>query len=95
MLEFVREDRLPIVVKKIKDIFIKYYKTEESEFVKEWVEKYKDNEMVYNDDFYKANPEYMKVDAMFILLSHNGRAGSITSGERDLEVIDIKEYPRK
>lgn len=95
MLEFVREDRLPIVVKKIKDTFIKYYKTEESKFVKEWVDKYKDNEQVYGDDFYKANPDYMKADAMFILLSHNGRIGTITSGEYELEVIDVKEYARK
>ena len=91
MLEFVKEDRLPAVVDKINIIYQKHYGNK-TDFIEYWINKYKDKKMVYNNEFYKENPDYMKADAMFILLNRTDKVGSITSGERDLEVIDIKEY---
>ena len=92
MLELVRKDRLPIVCEKIKSIYIKRYKTDKCEFAKEFVNKYKNKEMVYGNDFYQENPEYMYIDAMFYYLSRADIVGSITDGTDTLTVIDIKEY---
>ena len=92
MLEFVRKDRLPIVCEKIKSIYTKKFNN--SELINKFVEKYKDKEMVYGDDFYKENPEYMYIDAMFYYLSRADIVGSITDGTDTLTVIDIKEYEK-
>ena len=90
MLEFVRKDRLPAVVEKIKSIYSKKFNN--SELINEFVNKYKDKETVYGNDFYKENPEYMYIDALFIYMAHNNIVGSITDGEDTLTVIDVKEY---
>lgn len=92
MLEFVRKDRLPAVTEKIKSIYKKRFKTDKSEFADNFVNRYKDKEAVYGDDFYKENPEYMYIDALFIYMANNNIVGSITDGEDTLTVIDVKEY---
>ena len=92
MLEFVKKDKLPMVAEKIKSIYIKKTGKEKTKFLEDFVDRYKDNEKVYNNSFYKDKPELMYIDAMFFWLSHNNFAGSITSGDDTLEVIDIKEY---
>ena len=91
MLEFVRKDRLPAVTEKIKSIY-KEVKNDKSEFADNFVNRYKDKEAVYGDDFYKENPEYMYIDALFIYMANNNIVGSITDGEDTLTVIDVKEY---
>ena len=63
-------------------------------FLKDFVDRYKDNAAVYNNDFYKDNSELIKIDAMFYYLSRQDIICSITS-DNDLEVIDIKEYGNK
>lgn len=92
MLEFVKKGKLDTVAEKIKSIYIKKTGKERTAFLDNFVEKYKDNEAVYGNDFYKDKPELMYIDAMFIWLAHNNFAGSITSGDDSLEVVDIKEY---
>lgn len=92
MLEFVKKDKLDTVCEKIKSIYIKKTGREKGKFLDNFVDRYKDDEKVYNNSFYKKNPELMYIDAMFIWLAHNNFAGSITSGDDTLEVVDIKEY---
>ena len=92
MLEFVKKDKLDTVAEKIKSIYLKKTGKERTKFLDDFVDRYKDNEKVYNNSFYKDKPELMYIDAMFIWLSHNNFAGSITSGDDTLEVVDIKEY---
>ena len=99
MLEFVKKDKLDTVCEKIKSIYIKKTgkaltsgQMPKSKFLDDFVDRYKDNERVYNNSFYKDKPELMYIDAMFFWLSHNNFAGSITSGDDTLEVVDIKEY---
>ena len=92
MLEFVRKDRLLIVCEKIKSIYNKKFNN--SELINKFVEKYKNNEMVYGGDFYDKNPEYMYIDAMFYYLSRADIVGSITDGADTLTVIDIKEHEK-
>lgn len=91
MLEFVREDRLPEVAEKIKNIYFKHFKTDKSEFANNFVNKYKDDLKVYGDDFYKENPELMYIDAKFKFMAHNDIIGSITDDTDTLTVIDVKE----
>ena len=92
MLEFVRQARLPAVTETIKTIYNKKFNN--SELINKFVEKYKNDEMVYGGDFYDKNPEYMYIDAMFYYLSRADIVGSITDGTDTLTVIDIKEYEK-
>lgn len=69
-------------------------------FLKNFVDRYKDNPALYNKDFYKDNSELMKIDAMFYYLSRADIVGSIRrlpalASDNDLEVVDIKEYGNK
>ena len=93
MLEFVKKDKLEMVSNKIKNIYDKRVglSKDKTTFIDNFVDKYKDNPAVYNNDFYKDNLELMKIDAMFYYLSRQDIICSITS-DNDLEVIDIKEY---
>ena len=66
-------------------------------YLKNYVDRYKDNPAVYNNDFYKDNSELtltagrrLKIDAMFYYLSRADIICSITS-DNGLEIIDIKE----
>ena len=96
MLEFVKKDRLEMVIDKIKNIYAKRVgaRNKKDDFINNFVDRYKDNPSVYNNDFYKDNSELMKIDAMFYYLSRADIVCSITS-DNDLEVIDIKEYGNK
>lgn len=96
MLEFVKKDKLEMVSNKIKNIYDKRVglSKDKTTFIDNFVDKYKDNPAVYNNDFYKDNLELMKIDAMFYYLSRQDIICSITS-DNDLEVIDIKEYGNK
>ena len=60
-------------------------------FINNFVDRYKDNGAVYNNDFYKDNSELMKIDAMFYYLSRVDMICSITDGTDTLTVIDVKE----
>lgn len=64
-------------------------------YLKNFVDRYKYNPAVYNNDFYKDNLELMKIDAMFYYLSRADMICSITDGTDTLTVIDIKEYGNK
>lgn len=64
-------------------------------YLKNYVDRYKDNPAVYNNDFYKDNSELMRIDAMFYYLSRQDMICSITDGTDTLTVIDIKEYGNK
>ena len=90
MLEFVKKDKLEMVSDKIKNIYDKRIGKDKTTFINDFVDRYKDNSAVYNNDFYKDNSELMKIDAMFYYLSRQGMICSITS-DNDLEIIDIKE----
>ena len=90
MLEFVKKDKLEMVSDKIKNIYDKILGKDKTTFINNFVDRYKDNPAVYNNDFYKDNLELMKIDAMFYYLSRQNMICSITS-DNDLEVIDIKE----
>ena len=96
MLEFVKKDKLEMVSNKIKNIYDKRVglSKDKTTFINNFVDKYKDNPAVYNNDFYKDNSELMKIDAMFYYLSRQDIICSITS-DNDLEIIDIKEYGNK
>ena len=94
MLEFVKKDKLEMVSNKIKNIYDKRVGNKKEDFINNFVDRYKDNPAVYNNDFYKENPELMKIDAMFLYLSRQDIIYSITS-DNDLEIIDIKEYGNK
>lgn len=94
MLEFVKKDKLEMVSNKIKNIYDKRVGKDETTFINNFVDRYKDKPAVYNNDFYKDNSELMKIDAMFYYLSRQDIVCSITS-DNDLEVIDIKEYGNK
>ena len=97
MLEFVKKDKLEMVSNKIKNIYAKRVglRNKKDDFINNFVDRYKDNPAVYNNDFYKDNSELMKIDAMFYYLSRADMICSITSLNNDLEVIDIKEYGNK
>ena len=60
-------------------------------FINNFVDRYKDNPAIYNNDFYKDNSELMKIDAMFFYLSRADMICSITDGTDTLTVIDVKE----
>lgn len=92
MLEFVKKDKLEMVSDKIKNIYDKRVglSKDKTTFINNFVDRYKDNTAVYNNDFYKDNLELMKIDAMFYYLSRQDIICSITS-DNDLEIIDIKE----
>lgn len=96
MLEFVKKDKLEMVSNKIKNIYNKRVglSKDKTTFINNFVDRYKDNPAVYNNDFYKDNSELMKIDAMFYYLSRADMICSITS-DNDLEIIDIKEYGNK
>lgn len=96
MLEFVKKDKLEMVSNKIKNIYDKRVglSKDKTTFINNFVDRYKDNPAVYNNDFYKDNLELMKIDAMFYYLSRQDMICSITS-DNDLEIIDIKEYGNK
>lgn len=96
MLEFVKKDKLEMVSNKIKNIYDKRVglSKDKTTFINNFVDRYKDNPAVYNNDFYKDNSELMKIDAMYFYLSRQDIICSITS-DNDLEVIDIKEYGNK
>lgn len=96
MLEFVKKDKLEMVSNKIKNIYDKRVglSKDKTTFINNFVDRYKDNPAVYNNDFYKDNLELMKIDAMFYYLSRQDIICSITS-DNDLEIIDIKEYGNK
>ena len=94
MLEFVKKDKLEMVIDKIKNIYDKRVGKDKTTFINNFVDKYKDNSAVYSNDFYKENPELIKIDAMFYYLSRQDMICSITS-DNDLEVIDVKEYGNK
>ena len=94
MLELVKKDKLEMVSNKIKNIYDKRVGKDETTFINHFVDRYKDNPAVYNNDFYKDNSELMKIDAMFYYLSRQDMICSITS-DNDLEIIDIKEYGNK
>lgn len=95
MLEFVKKDKLEMVSNKIKNIYAKRVGKDKTTFINNFVDRYKDNPAVYNNDFYKENPELMKIDAMFYYLSRADMICSITDGTDTLTVIDIKEYGNK
>ena len=95
MLEFVKKDKLEMVIGKIKNIYDERIGKDETTFINNFVDKYKDNPAVYNNDFYKDNLELMKIDAMFYYLSRADMICSITDGTDTLTVIDIKEYGNK
>ena len=95
MLEFVKKDKLKMVSNKIKNIYVKRVGKDKTTFINNFVDKYKDNPAVYNNDFYKDNSELMKIDAMFYYLSRADIICSITDGADTLTVIDIKEYGNK
>lgn len=95
MLEFVKKDKLEMVSNKIKNIYVKRVKDKGEGFINYFIDKYKDHPAVYNNDFYKDNPELMKIDAMFFYLSRADMICSITDGTDTLTVIDIKEYGNK
>ena len=95
MLEFVKKDKLEMVSNKIKNIYDKRVGNTKDDFINNFVDRYKDNPAVYNNDFYKDNSELMKIDAMFYYLSRADIVGSITDGTDTLTVIDIKEYGNK
>ena len=95
MLEFVKKDKLEMVSNKIKNIYDKRVGNKKDDFINNFVDRYKDKPAVYNNDFYKDNPELMKIDAMFYYLSRMDIVGSITDGTDTLTVIDIKEYGNK
>ena len=83
-----------MVSNKIKNIYDKRVGNKKDDFINNFVDRYKDNGAVYNNDFYKENPELMKIDAMYFYLSRQYIICSITS-DNDLEIIDIKEYGNK
>ena len=89
MLEFVKKDKLEMVSNKIKNIYAKRVKDKGEGFINNFIDRYKDNPAVYNNDFYKDNSELMRIDAMFFYLSRMDIICSITS-DNDLEIIDIK-----
>lgn len=95
MLEFVKKDKLEMVSNKIKNIYDKRIGKDKTTFINDFVDRYKDNPAVYNNDFYKDNLELMKIDAMFYYLSRADMICSITDGTDTLTVIDIKEYGNK
>lgn len=95
MLEFVKKDKLEMVSNKIKNIYAKRVGKDKTNFINNFVDKYKEHPAVYNNDFYKDNLELMKIDAMFYYLSRADIVGSITDGTDTLTVIDIKEYGNK
>lgn len=70
-------------------------RNKKDDFINNFVDRYKDNGAVYNNDFYKYNSELMKIDAMFYYLSRADIICSITDGTDTLTVIDIKEYGNK
>lgn len=84
-----------MVSNKIKNIYAKRVGKDKTTFINNFVDKYKDNPAVYNNDFYKDNSELMKIDAMFYYLSRADMICSITDGTDTLTVIDIKEYGNK
>lgn len=90
MLEFVKKDKLEMVSNKIKNIYDKRVglRNKKDDFINNFVDRYKDNPAVYNNDFYKDNSELMKIDAMFYYLARQDMISSITS-DNDLEIIDI------
>ena len=94
MLEFVKKDKLEMVSNKIKNIYDKRVGKDKTTFINYFIDKYKDNAAVYNNDFYKDNLELMKIDAMYFYLARQDIICSITS-DNDLEIIDIKEYGNK
>lgn len=67
MLEFVKKDKLEMVSNKIKNIYDKRVGKDKTTFINNFVDKYKDNPAVYNNDFYKDNSELMKIDANVLL----------------------------
>ena len=89
MLEFVKKDKLEMVIDKIKNIYDKRVGKDKTNFINNFVDRYKDNPAVYNNDFYKDNSELMKIDAMYFYLARQDIICSITS-DNDLEIIDIK-----
>lgn len=95
MLEFVKKDKLEMVSNKIKNIYDKRVGKDKTTFINNFVDKYKDNPAVYNNDFYKDNSELMKIDAMYFYLARQDIICSITDGTDTLTVIDIKEYGNK
>ena len=95
MLEFVRKDKLEMVSNKIKNIYDKRVGKDKTTFINNFVDRYKDNPAVYNNDFYKDNSELMKIDAMYFYLARQDIICSITDGADTLTVIDIKEYGNK
>ena len=95
MLEFVKKDKLEMVSNKIKNIYAKRVGKDKTTFINNFVDRYKDNTAVYNNDFYKDNPELMKIDAMYFYLARQDIICSITDGTDTLMVIDIKEYGNK
>lgn len=94
MLEFVKKDKLEMVSNKIKNIYAKRVGKDKTTFINNFVDRYKDNSAVYNNDFYKDNSELMRIDAMYFYLARQDMICSITS-DNDLEIIDIKEYGNK
>ncbi|TXJ53396.1 hypothetical protein [Brachyspira aalborgi] len=54
-------------------------RNKKDDFINNFVDRYKDNGAVYNNDFYKDNSELMKIDAMYFYLA---RAGIICSISR-------------
>ena len=95
MLEFVKKDKLEMVSNKIKNIYDKRVGKDKTTFINNFVDRYKDNPAVYNNDFYKDNSELMRIDAMYFYLSRQDIICSITDGADTLMVIDIKEYGNK
>ena len=97
MLELVKKDKLEMVIDKIKNIYDKRVglRNKKDDFINNFVDRYKDNPAVYNNDFYKDNLELMQIDAMFYYLSRQDIICSITDGADTLTVIDIKEYGNK
>lgn len=95
MLEFVKKDKLEMVSNKIKNIYDKRVGKDKTTFINNFVDRYKDNPAVYNNDFYKDNSELMKIDAMYFYLTRQDIICSITDGTDTLTVIDIKEYGNK
>ena len=108
MLEFVKKDKLELVSNKIKNIYDKRVGKDKTTFINNFVDKYKDNPAVYNNDFYKDNSKLtltagrrLKIDAMYFYLSRQDIICSIrqharrSASDNDLEVIDIKEYGNK
>ncbi len=104
MLELVKKDKLEMVSNKIKNIYDKRVglSKDKTTFINNFVDRYKDNPAVYNNDFYKDNSELtltagrcLRIDAMFYYLSRQDMICSITDGTDTLTVIDIKEYGNK